>query len=117
MKTRLESDLRHNTEKLLDLQKLQQQTADGLARHKFDYEQTATRLEDEQAQVANLLKKIKELQTRIHELEQEVVEERDLRTKSDRLRTDVARDLEDALEQLRIANTNNKSKDKGTVMK
>ena len=113
LKTRLENDLRHNTEKLLDLQKTQQMTSDGLARHKFDYEQTATRLEDEQAQVANLLKKIKELQQRIHELEQEVVEERDLRSKSDRLRTDVKRDLDDALEQLRIANTNNKTKDKG----
>ena len=45
-------------------------------------------------------------------LEQEVVSERDLRGKSDRVRLDVHRDLEDTLEQLRIANMNNDTKDK-----
>ena len=45
-------------------------------------------------------------------LEQEVVSERDLRSKSDRTKDDVERDLVDALEQLRIANLNNASKDK-----
>ena len=45
-------------------------------------------------------------------LEQEVVSERDLRGKSDRVRLDVHRDLEDTLEQLRMANLNNDSKDK-----
>ena len=49
---------------------------------------------------------------RIHMLEQEVVSERDLRSKSDRTKDDVERDLVDALEQLRIANLNNASKDK-----
>ena len=45
-------------------------------------------------------------------LEQEVVSERDLRGKADRVKSDVQRDLEDTLEQLRIANLNNDSKDK-----
>ena len=45
-------------------------------------------------------------------LEQEVVSERDLRGKSDRVKADVQRDLEDTLEQLRIANLNNDSKGK-----
>ena len=45
-------------------------------------------------------------------LEQEVVSERDLRGKSDRVKADVQRDLEDTLEQLRIANLNNESKGK-----
>ena len=49
---------------------------------------------------------------RIHMLEQEVVSERDLRSKADRTKDDVERDLVDALEQLRIANLNNASKDK-----
>ena len=45
-------------------------------------------------------------------LEQEVVSERDLRSKADRTKDDVERDLIDALEQLRIANLNNAAKDK-----
>ena len=45
-------------------------------------------------------------------LEQEVVSERDLRSKADRTKDDVERDLVDALEQLRIANINNAAKDK-----
>ena len=49
---------------------------------------------------------------RILMLEQEVVSERDLRGKSDRVKSDVQRDLEDTLEQLRIANLNNDSKGK-----
>ena len=52
------------------------------------------------------------LSGRILMLEQEVVSERDLRGKSDRVRLDVHRDLEDTLEQLRMANLNNDSKDK-----
>ena len=45
-------------------------------------------------------------------LEQEVVSERDLRSKSDRTKDDVERDLVDALEQLRIAQINNATKEK-----
>ncbi|CBY20534.1 unnamed protein product [Oikopleura dioica] len=110
LKTRLETDLRQKTEQLIDAQKLQSQTADGLSRHKFDYEQTATRLEDEQAQVANLQKKIKELQDAIHLLEQEVVSERDICKRANRVRDDVKQDLADALEQLRISNEENSEK-------
>ena len=62
LKARLESDLRAATERMLDLTNNNASLTDGLAKQKFDYEQTATRLEDEQAQVANLLKKIKDLQ-------------------------------------------------------
>ena len=59
---RLDQDLRAATERMLDLQNSNSSISDKLARQKFDYEQTATRLEDEQAQVANLHKKIKERQ-------------------------------------------------------
>ena len=45
-------------------------------------------------------------------LEQEVVSERDLRSKADRTKDDVERDLVDALEQLRIAQINNATKEK-----
>ena len=54
--------MRAATERMLDLTNNNASLTDGLAKQKFDYEQTATRLEDEQAQVANLLKKIKDLQ-------------------------------------------------------
>ena len=45
-------------------------------------------------------------------LEQEVVSERDQRAKTDRTKNDIARDLEDALEQLRISRNNNDTKEK-----
>ena len=51
----LEAELAKERERIRQLQQEQ-------LKQKFDYEQTATRLEDEQAQVANLLKKIKDLQ-------------------------------------------------------
>ena len=56
--------MRHATERMLDLTNSNSSLTDGLARQKFEYEQTATRLEDEQAQVANLHKKIKDLQSK-----------------------------------------------------
>jgi len=45
-------------------------------------------------------------------LEQEVVAERDLRAKTDRTKNDIARDLQDALEQLRISRNDNETKEK-----
>ena len=45
-------------------------------------------------------------------LEQEVVSERDLRSKADRIKADVQRDLDDTLEQLRISRLGNDNKDR-----
>uniref|UniRef100_A0A673M080 Myosin-7-like n=1 Tax=Sinocyclocheilus rhinocerous TaxID=307959 RepID=A0A673M080_9TELE len=61
------------------------------------------KIEEEQALVMQLQKKIKELQTRIEELEEELEAERAARSKSDKQRADVSRELEELSECLEEA--------------
>ena len=70
----------------------------------FEYNQLATRYEDEQSLVAQLGKKIKELHARIEELEEELEAERAARAKSEKARTDLGRELEEISERLEEAN-------------
>merc|ERR1712083_600316 len=61
-KRKLEGDLRLAQETIMDLENDKQRLEEKLKKQEFEYNQLATKLEDENALVAQLQKKIKELQ-------------------------------------------------------
>ena len=74
-KRKLEGDLRLAQETVMDLENDKQRLEEKLKKAEFEHNQLATRYEDEQTLVAQLMKKIKELQARIEELEKELAGE------------------------------------------
>ncbi|KAK6318994.1 hypothetical protein J4Q44_G00102050 [Coregonus suidteri] len=79
----------------------QQQLEEKLT--KKDFNQISTKIEDEQALTIQLQKKIKELQARIEELEEELESDRASRAKVEKQWGDVARELEELREWLEEA--------------
>lgn len=69
----------------------------------FEINHTSTKIEDEQALTVQPQKKIKELQARIEELEEELKFDRASRAKMEKQRGDVARELEELSERLEEA--------------
>ena len=61
------------------------------------------RLEDEQSLTSQLQKKIKELQSRIEEVEEELDSERTMKSKIEKQRADISRELEEISERLEEA--------------
>uniref|UniRef100_A0A8B9HTX3 Myosin-7 n=1 Tax=Astyanax mexicanus TaxID=7994 RepID=A0A8B9HTX3_ASTMX len=69
----------------------------------FEISQLNSKIEDEQAMIAQLQKKLKELQARVEELEEELEAERAARAKVEKQRADLARELEEISERLEEA--------------
>nr|XP_060475691.1 myosin-7-like [Panthera onca] len=69
----------------------------------FELNALNARIEDEQALGSQLQKKLKELQARIEELEEELEAERTARAKVEKLRSDLSRELEEISERLEEA--------------
>ncbi|KAG2460528.1 MYH4 protein, partial [Polypterus senegalus] len=72
-------------------------------RKDFEVSTLLSKVEDEQALGAQLQKKIKELQARIEELEEEIEAERAARAKVEKQRADLSRELEEISERLEEA--------------
>jgi myosin heavy subunit len=102
-KRKLEGDLRLGQETIMDLENDKSRLEEKLKKQEFEYNQLATKLEDEQALVAQLQKKIKELQARIEELEEELESERAARAKVEKQRGELSRELEELSERLEEA--------------
>ena len=64
----------------------------------------AAKLDDEQGLVGKTQKSVKEYQSRIEELEEELEAERQAKSKAERQRSDLARDIENYGERLNEAN-------------
>merc|ERR1712151_970550 len=103
LKRKLEGDPRLSQETIMDLENDKQRLEEKMKKNEFEYNQLATRLEDEQSLVAQLQKKIKELQARIEELEEELESERAARAKVEKQRTEISRELEELSERLEEA--------------
>ena len=72
-------------------------------RKDFEINSLQGKLEDEQNQVYQLSRKVKELQARVEDLESELENERNARAKVDRQRSDLTRELDQLTEQLEEA--------------
>merc|ERR1711874_125165 len=75
----------------------------GIGRKEKDLGGLSSKLEDEQSVVGKTQKTIKEIQSRVEELEEELEAERQARAKAERKRSDLARELEQLGERLNEA--------------
>merc|ERR1739844_301044 len=82
---KVEGDLKVTQESVSDLER---------SKKEKDFGQHASRLDDEQSIVSKLQKSIKEIQSRVEEMEEELEAERQARAKAERQRSDLARELE-----------------------
>merc|ERR1712241_74943 len=83
-----------------DLEGAKREMEGQIARREKDISGLSAKLEDEQGIVAKLQKGIKEHQGRVEELEEELEAERQARSKAERQRSDLARELEELGERL-----------------
>uniref|UniRef100_A0A8D0D696 Myosin heavy chain, fast skeletal muscle-like n=1 Tax=Sander lucioperca TaxID=283035 RepID=A0A8D0D696_SANLU len=101
-KRKLEGDLKLAHESIMDLENDKQQS-DEKVKKDFEMSQLLGKIEDEQSLGVQLHKKIKELQARIEELEEEIEAERAARAKVEKQRSDLSRELEEISERLEEA--------------
>ncbi|KAI6186038.1 Protein CBR-MYO-5 [Aphelenchoides besseyi] len=103
---RQRADLDKQKRKIEGELRVTQENLEELARQKADMDQalkrqTVTqRLEDEQALVSRLTRRIKELEAQVAELQEELEAERQARTKAEKLRFEMQQELEVLAEQL-----------------
>ena len=95
--------MRINQENIMDLENDKMRLEEKYKKLEFEQNQVRTRVEDEQALVAQLIKKIKELNSRIEEVEEELEAERASRAKSEKQRLELSRELEEFSERLEQA--------------
>merc|ERR1719260_464635 len=85
---------------LSELERHKKEIEGSIGRKDKDISNLASKLEDEQGGGGRLQKIIKENQSRIEELEEELEAERQSRANAERQRSDLARELEDMGERL-----------------
>ncbi|XP_068452910.1 myosin-7B-like [Clinocottus analis] len=103
IKRKLEGDLKLSLDSVKDLENQKDELEERLKKKDFESGQLQSKLEDEHSVLAALQKKIKELQTRIEELEEVLDAERAWRSKAERQRNDITKELEDLGEKLEEA--------------
>uniref|UniRef100_A0A8C2WD12 Myosin heavy chain n=1 Tax=Cyclopterus lumpus TaxID=8103 RepID=A0A8C2WD12_CYCLU len=103
IKRKLEGDLKLSMDSVKDMENQKDELEERLKKKDFESGQLQSKLEDEQSVLTALQKKIKELQTRIEELEEVLGTERAWRSKAERQRNDITRELEDLGEKLEEA--------------
>merc|ERR1712002_93510 len=97
---KVEAELTITQEKVSDLERDKKEVESLIGKKESDIEAAMRRLEDEQNIVAKLQKTIKELQSRIEVNEEELEAERQARSKSEKQRGTLARELDDLSERL-----------------
>ena len=97
---KVEADLKVCQEKVTDLEREKHDIEAAIVKKDQDIVVSQRRLEDEQSIVAKAQKAIKELQSRIETSEEELEAERQARSKSEKQRGTLARELDDLGERL-----------------
>merc|ERR1740137_364948 len=97
---KVEGELKMLQDNVADLERNKKELEGVIGRKEKDIGALASKLEDEQGGVCRLQKFIKENQSRIEELEEELEAERQCRSNTERQRSDLAREFEDLTERL-----------------
>merc|ERR1719192_2477129 len=97
---KVEGELKVTQETVAELERARKEVENAIARKEKDASGLFTKLEDEQSLVAKVQKSIKEQQSRVEEMEEELEAERQARAKAERQRSDLARELENLGERL-----------------
>merc|ERR1719356_822758 len=97
---KVEGELKVTQETVAELERARKEVENAIARKEKDASGLFSKLEDEQSLVAKVQKSIKEQQSRVEEMEEELEAERQARAKAERQRSDLARELENLGERL-----------------
>merc|ERR1712127_421055 len=96
----VEGNLKVAQESVSDLERTQKELLAAIERKEKDANALLSKLDDEQSLVAKVQKNIKEGQSKVEELEEELEAERSARAKAERQRSDLAREMENMGDRL-----------------
>merc|ERR1712025_896467 len=105
-KKKVEGDLKLTQEALSDLERVKSDLGAGVARKEKEGSALAAKIDDEATLGSKYAKRIKELQARIEELDEELAVERGNRSKAEKGRTMLKKDIEDVGSRLDEAGSN-----------
>ena len=104
--TEVEGDLKLTQEAVSDLERVKSELSQTISRKEKESASLGAKIEDEQTLGSKYSKQIKELQSRLEELDEELNIERQNRGKAEKNRSALARDIEDLSEKLEDAGNN-----------
>merc|ERR1719228_1151055 len=100
---KVEGDLKVAQDTVMDLERAKKELENIISRKDKDSSGFFSKLEDEQGLVGKVQKQIKEHQSRVEEMEEELEAERQARAKAERQRSDLTREMESLGERLNEA--------------
>merc|ERR1719419_1001251 len=106
VKRKIEGDLKLTQEAVSDLERMKAELSATLSRKEKELSSVGAKIEDEQTLGGKHSKQIKELQSRIEELDEELCIERGSRAKAEKNRTILSRDITDLGSRLEEAGSN-----------
>jgi myosin heavy chain 6/7 len=106
LKRKVEGDLRLTQEAVADLERVKNELSQTIQRKEKEYSSLQAKIEDEQTLSGKYGKQTKELQSRLEELDEELVIERQNRAKAEKSRAILSRDIEDLGSKLEDAGNN-----------
>merc|ERR1719339_263368 len=106
MKRKVEGDLKLTQEAVSDLERVNAELNGTVQRKEKELSSLSAKIEDEQTLGSKYSKQIKELQSRIDELDEEIIIERNNRAKAEKNRSLLSRDPEDLGSRLSEAGSN-----------
>merc|ERR1711970_91422 len=106
LKRKVEGDLKLTQEAVSDLDRIKADLAAGLQRKEKELMSMSAKIEDEGTLGSKYNKQVKELQSRIEELDEELHIERQNRAKAEKNRTTLSRDIQDLGGRLEEAGSN-----------
>lgn len=106
VKRKTEGELKLTQETLADLERIKNELAQTVQRKEKEFSSLSAKIEDEVTLGGKYMKQVKELQTRLEELEEELILERQNRAKAEKNRSMLSRDIEDLGQKLEDAGNN-----------
>merc|ERR1712106_226475 len=105
-KRKVEGDLRLTQEAVSDLERVKAELGRGVARKEKEGSALGAKIDDEATLGSKYAKQAKELQARLEELDEELAVERGNRSKAEKSRTMLKKDIEDIASRLEEAGSN-----------
>merc|ERR1712025_1286878 len=106
VKRKIEGDLKLTQEAVADLERVKTELSHNLSRKEKELASMGAKIEDETTLGGKYSKQVKELQSRIEELDEELCIERGSRSKAEKNRTILSRDITDLGSRLEEAGSN-----------
>merc|ERR1712226_1074039 len=106
LKRKVEADLKLTQEAVSDLERIKSELQQTIQRKEKESSSLSAKIEDEQTLGGKYAKQIKELQSRLEELDEELIIERQARAKAEKNRSMLSRDIEDLGSKLEDAGNN-----------